>query len=61
MMERKLTFNAYKDVRLSKLYSLGTYYLYGMLFRNLFSFRELVQPSRDLLRLDSHKNDDNED
>jgi len=34
--------------RLKELYSLGTYYLYGMLFHEIFPFHDSVQPSADL-------------
>jgi len=34
--------------RMKELYSLGTYYLYGMLFHELFPFHDSVQPSADL-------------
>jgi hypothetical protein len=35
--------------RLKELYSLGTYYVYGMLFHELFPFHDSVQPSADLV------------
>ena len=38
--------------RMKELYSMGTYYLYGMLFHEIFPFHESVKPSADLLGVD---------
>ena len=41
--------------RMKELYSLGTHYLYGMLFHEIFPFHDSVQPSADLV--DGNKDD----
>ena len=38
--------------RMKELYSMGTYYLYGMLFHEIFPFHESVKPSADLVGVD---------
>lgn len=40
---------AMADERMKELYSMGTYYLYGMLFHELFPFHDSVKPSPDLV------------
>lgn len=35
--------------RLKELYSVGTYYLYGLLFHEIFPFRDSIKPSPDLV------------
>jgi hypothetical protein len=41
--------------RLDDLYSLGTYYLYGLLFHEIFPFSDSIKPSLDLITSDSSR------